>query len=238
MRAIYRFPPPDSHVSLSAVLEPGPNPQPATPPRTAPGQSNLPQNRGAPTPKPSPTDTPRHHTPPRPRTRPPTPLPDCRATPTAASLRLGAQSPRPSPASSTTHTANRTRHAIFTPRKHIIGATARARYLRKNARSPPQALSAPSSSLRPNPAFAPKAANRPGQCRDAEIATTATQSPAFIPTRRTISTSPNRPGLRLDTETARTLAPTLCFSRCAAICQLETLTEQGINEHCTVFSRR
>jgi hypothetical protein len=101
MRAISRFPLPDSHVSLSAVLEPCPNPQPALPPRPAPGQSNLPQNRGAPTPKPSPTDTPRHHTPPRPRTRPPTSLPDCRATPTAASLRLGTQPPRPSPASTT-----------------------------------------------------------------------------------------------------------------------------------------
>jgi hypothetical protein len=33
MRAIRRFPPPDSHVSLSAVLEPGPNPQPAPPPQ-------------------------------------------------------------------------------------------------------------------------------------------------------------------------------------------------------------
>jgi hypothetical protein len=64
MRAIRRFPPPDSHVSLSAVLEPCPNPQPALPPRPTPGQSNLPQNRGAPQPKPTPTDTPRHHDPP------------------------------------------------------------------------------------------------------------------------------------------------------------------------------
>jgi hypothetical protein len=41
MRAICRFPPPDSHVSLSAVLEPGPNPQPALPPRTAPATKQL-----------------------------------------------------------------------------------------------------------------------------------------------------------------------------------------------------
>jgi hypothetical protein len=54
MRAIYRFPLPDSHVSLSAVLEPGPNPQPAPPPRPTTGQSNLPQNQGASNPKPTP----------------------------------------------------------------------------------------------------------------------------------------------------------------------------------------
>jgi hypothetical protein len=101
MRAIRRFPPPDSHVSLSAVLEPGPNPQPALPPRPTPGQSNLPQNRRGPQPKPTPTDTPRHHNPPRPQTRPPTPLPDCRATQTGASLRPGPQPSSPSPASTT-----------------------------------------------------------------------------------------------------------------------------------------
>jgi hypothetical protein len=101
MRAISRFPLPDSHVSLSAVLEPGPNAQPALPPRPTTGQSNLPQNRATPHPKPIPTDTPRHHTPPRPQTRPPTPLPDCCATQTGASLRPGTQPPRPSPASTT-----------------------------------------------------------------------------------------------------------------------------------------
>jgi hypothetical protein len=74
MRAIRRFPLPDSHVSLSAVLEPGPNPQPATPPRPTTAQSNLPQNRGAPHRKPTPTDTPRHHDPPRLRSEPLTSL--------------------------------------------------------------------------------------------------------------------------------------------------------------------
>jgi hypothetical protein len=100
MRAISRFPLPDSHVSLSAVLEPGPNPQPAPPPRPTTGQSNLPHNQGAPHPKPTPTDMPRHHDPPRLRTGPLTWLPDCRATQTGASLRPGTQSQRPSPASS------------------------------------------------------------------------------------------------------------------------------------------
>jgi hypothetical protein len=76
MRAIYRFPLPDSHVSLSAVLEPGPNAQTATPPRPATAQSNLPQNRGRPQPRPIPTDMPRHHDPPRLRSEPLTSLAD------------------------------------------------------------------------------------------------------------------------------------------------------------------
>jgi hypothetical protein len=101
MRAIRRFPLPDSHVSLSAVLEPGPNAQPALPPRTTPRQSNLPHNRGRPHPKPTPTDTPRHYDPPLPCTGPLTSRPDCCATQTAASLRPNAQSLRPSPASIT-----------------------------------------------------------------------------------------------------------------------------------------
>jgi hypothetical protein len=76
MRAIRRFPLPDSHVSLSAVLEPGPTAQPALPPRPTTAQSNLPQNQGAPHPKPIPTDTPQYHDPPRPRTGPLTSLTD------------------------------------------------------------------------------------------------------------------------------------------------------------------
>jgi hypothetical protein len=76
MRAIRRFPLPDSHVSLSAVLEPGPNAQPAPPPRPTTGQSNLPHNQGPSHPKPTLTDTPRHYDPPLPRTRPLTSLAD------------------------------------------------------------------------------------------------------------------------------------------------------------------
>jgi hypothetical protein len=101
MRAFRRFPLPDSHVSLSAVLAPGPNPRLAPPPRPTTGQSNLPQNRGAPQPKPTLTDTPPHHNPPRLRTGPLTWLPDCCATQTGASLRPSAQSLNPSPASTT-----------------------------------------------------------------------------------------------------------------------------------------
>jgi hypothetical protein len=65
MREISCFPPPDSHVSLSAVLEPCPNPQPAPPPRTAPATKQL-------TPKPwsaAPETNPdRHTSTPRPTT--------------------------------------------------------------------------------------------------------------------------------------------------------------------------
>jgi hypothetical protein len=41
MRAISRFPPPDSHVSLSAVLEPGPNARPDPPPQPTPTTKQL-----------------------------------------------------------------------------------------------------------------------------------------------------------------------------------------------------
>jgi hypothetical protein len=117
MRAIRRFPLPDSHVSLSAVLEPGPNAQPATPPRPTTGQSNLPQNRATPQPRPIPTDTPRHHNPPRLRTEPLTSLPDYHATQTGASLRLGAQSLRPSPASTTSpHRQSHTTRDLHAPK--------------------------------------------------------------------------------------------------------------------------
>jgi hypothetical protein len=119
MRAFRRFPLPDSHVSLSAVLAPGPNAQPALPPRPAPGQSNLPQNREAPQPKLIPTDTPQHHDSPLLRTGPLTSLPDHHATPTGASLRLGAQSPRPSPASSTNpHRQSNTTRDLHATKAH------------------------------------------------------------------------------------------------------------------------
>jgi hypothetical protein len=41
MRVVCHFPPPDSHVSLSAVLEPGPNPQPAPPLQPTPTTKQL-----------------------------------------------------------------------------------------------------------------------------------------------------------------------------------------------------
>jgi hypothetical protein len=174
MRAISRFPLPDSHVSLSAVLEPGPNPQPAPPPRTAPGQSNLPQNQRPPQPRPIPTDTPRHHNLPRPQTRPPTPLPDCCATQTDASLRLGAQPPRLSPASSTNpqRQSNTTRD-LHAPKAHN----------RRRRRSPLPAKErqiASTNSFRlklqpppPRRRSTSKVPNRPGQHCDAETATPA-----------------------------------------------------------------
>jgi hypothetical protein len=119
MRAFRRFPPPDSHVSLSAVLEPGPNAQPAKPPRPTTGQSNLLQNQGPPQPRPIPTDTLRHHNPPRLRTEPLTWLPDCRTTQTGASLRPGTQSLTPSPTSTTNpQRQSHTTRDLHAPKAH------------------------------------------------------------------------------------------------------------------------
>jgi hypothetical protein len=208
MRAICRFPPPDSHVSLSAVLAPGPNAQLATPPRPTTGQSNLPQNREAPQPKPTPIDTPRHHNPPRPQTRPPTLLPDCRTTQTVTSLRPGTQPLRPSPASSTSpHRQSAKTRDLHAPSKSTQSATP------------------------PAPAICERKPNRLRELFPP-------QAPASAPIRRSTSKAPNRPGQHCDPDTARVLAPTLCFSTCAATYQLKTLTEQGACEHYLAFSRR
>jgi hypothetical protein len=218
MRAICHFPPPDSHVSLSAVLEPGPNPQPAPPPRPTTAQSNLPQNRGAPTPKPSPTDTPRHHNPPRPRTRPPTSLPDCRAIQTGASLRPGAQPLKPSPASST----NPHRQSAKTRDLHASKAHNRRRRQCPLPANKNQIATA--SSFRPKLQPPPQRGARPSK-RPTDQDNTSTLKPPELWLRR------------LAFQGAAHSANHL-FSRCVATHQLKTLTEQGINEHCTVFSRR
>jgi hypothetical protein len=155
MRAICRFPPPDSHVSLSAVLEPGPNAQPALPPRPATAQSNLPQNQRPPQPRPIPTDTPRHHNLPRPQTRPPTPLPDCRTTQTAASLRPSTQSLRPSPASTTNpHRQSNTKRDLHATKAHNRRRRQRPLSANKNpcgsaSPSRPKLQPAPQSGVRP-----------------------------------------------------------------------------------------
>jgi hypothetical protein len=155
MRAICRFPLPDSHVSLSAVLAPGPNARPAPPPRPAPGQSNLPQNRGAPQPRPIPTDTSRHHNPPLLRSGPLTSLADHHATQTGASLRPGPQSLSPSPASSTnSHWQSAKTRALHAPKAHN----------RRRRRSPLPAKEsqiASASSFRPELQSAPQRGVRP-----------------------------------------------------------------------------
>jgi hypothetical protein len=218
MRASRCFPPPDSHVSLSAVLAPGPNPQPATPPRPTPGQSNLPRNRGRPQPRPIPTDTPRHHTPPRPRTRPPTSLPDCRATQTAASLRPGAQPLRPSPASTT----NPRRQSNTTRDLHASKAHNRRR--RQRPLPAIEHQDACTNSFRPELQPSPQRGVRPQR------------HPIDQDKTRTLALSElghRRPAFRVAVHSANYL-----FSRCVATYQLKTLTEQEAHEHYIAFSRR
>jgi hypothetical protein len=218
MRAICRFPPPDSHISLSAVLEPGPNAQPAPPPRPTTGQSNLPQNRGTPQPRPIPTDTPRHYDPPRLRSEPLTSLPDHHATPTAASLRPGPQSLSPLPASTTNpqRQSNTTRD-LHAPNTHN----------RCHRQRPLPAKEHPcgsESSFRPELQLPPQRGVRP-QSKPTDQDKTWTLALSELGHRR--------PAFRVAIHSANHL-----FSRCVATHQLKTLTEQGINEHCTVFSRR
>jgi hypothetical protein len=218
MRAIRRFPLPDSHVSLSAVLEPGPDAQPATPPRTAPATSDLPHNRATPHPKPTLTDTPRHHNPPRSQTRPPTPLPDCCTTQTGASLRPGTQPLRPSPASSTNpHRQSDTTRDLHAPKAHNL----RRRQRPLLAIEHQDACTNPSRpKLQPPPQCGVRPPRRP---IDQDKTWTLALS----------ELGHRRPAFRDAAHSANHL-----FSRCAAIYHLKTLTEQGINEHCTVFSRR
>jgi hypothetical protein len=218
MRAICRFPPPDSHVSLSAVLEPGPNPQPAPPPRPAPGQSNLPQNRGAPHPKPTPTDTPQRHAPPLLRTEPLTSLPDHHATQIIASLRLGTQRPTPSPAS----TISPQRQSDTTRDLHAPKAHNRRRRQRPLPAKESQIASA--SSFRPKLQPPPQSSVRPPR-HPTDQDKTWTLALSELGHRR--------PTFQDAIHSANHL-----FARCVSIYQLKTLTEQEVNEHCTVFSRR
>jgi hypothetical protein len=218
MRAIRRFPLPDSHVSLSAVLEPGPNAQPALSPRPAPGQSNLPHNRATPHPKPTLTDTPRHHNPPRPQTRPPTPLPDCCATQTAASLRPSTQSLRPSPASTT----NPHRQSNTTRDLHALKA-----HNRRRRQCPLPAIEhqdACTNSFRPKLQPPPQPGVRP-QRDPTDQDKTWTLALSELGHRR--------PAFRDAAHSANHL-----FARYVSIYQLKTLTEQRINKHYTAFTRR
>jgi hypothetical protein len=218
MRAISRFPPPDSHVSLSAVLEPCPNPQPALPPRPTTGQSNLPHNRATPQPKPIPTDTPRHHNPPRPRTKPPTPLPNYRTTQTDASLRPGAQPLKPSPASTTNpHRQSNTTRDLHAPKA----------LNRRGRRSPLPAKErqiASASSFRSKLQPASQSSVRPPR-RPIDQDNTWTLALSELGHRR--------PAFRDAVHSANYL-----FSRCVSIYQPKALTEQGAHEHYIAFLRR
>jgi hypothetical protein len=218
MRAISRFPPPDSHVSLSAVLEPGPNPQPALPPRPTTGQSNLPQNQRPPHPKPTLTDTPRHHTPPKPQTRPPTPLPDCCATQTGASLRPGTQPPRPLPASTTNpHRQSHTTRDLHAPKAHN-------RRRRQRPLPAKESQIASASSFRPKLQPPPQSGVRPPR-RPIDQDNTWTLALSELGHRR--------PTFQDAVHSANHL-----FARCVSIYQPKTLTEQGAHEHYIAFLRR
>jgi hypothetical protein len=218
MRAICRFPPPDSHVSLSAVLEPGPNAQPALPPRPTTAQSNLPHNRVTPHPKPTPTDTPQHHDPPLLRNGPLTSRPDCCATQTGASLRPGAQSLSPSPASSTNprRQSNTTRD-LHAPKAHN----------RRHQQSPLPAIEHQDASAipsRPKLQPPPQRGVRPSK-RPTDQDNTWTLALSELGHRR--------PTFQDAVHSANHL-----FARCVSIYQLKTLTEQGACEHYLAFSRR
>jgi hypothetical protein len=207
MREISCFPPPDSHVSLSAVLEPGPNARPAPPPQPAPTTKQL-------TPKPwyaaAKTNPDRHAT---------------------ASHPTEATNETANPATILPRHPNRcefaTRHAA---------SKALTRF--KHQPTPPIG-----HDTRPTRPKSTQTASLPEPTTDEQTPDRLRklfppQAPASAPMQRTSSKAPNRPGLRLDTGTARTRAPTLCFSRCAATYQLKTLTEQGACEHYLAFSRR
>jgi hypothetical protein len=215
MRAISRFPPPDSHVSLSAVLEPGPNARPALPPRPTTAQSNLPHNRGPPHRKPTPTDTPRDHNPPRLRSEPLTSLADkprhlnhCEfETWYAASKALTRFKHQPTPpiAHDTRPSRSESTQSAMPP----APATCERKPNRLRELFPPQA---PASA--PTRRSTSKVPNRPGQHLDIGPVGTWSPTPCF---------------------SSAVHSANYLFSRCVSIYQLKTLTEQGINEHCIVF---
>jgi hypothetical protein len=219
MRAICRFPPPDSHVSLSAVLEPGPNPQTALPPRTATAQSNLPHNRATPHPKPTPTDTPRHHDPPLLRNKSLTSLADKPRHPnrcefeawhaTSETLTHFNHQPTP-PVNQDTRPSRHENTLLATP---PAPTTCERKPNRLRELFPPQA-----------PASAPKAAFDPK----------ASQSTRTKPWTLALSElGHRRPTFQDAVHSANHL-----FARCGSIYQLKTLTEQGACEHYLAFSRR
>jgi hypothetical protein len=207
MRAIRRFPLLDSHVSLSAVLEPGPDARLALPLRTAPRQSNLPQNQGAPHPKPIPTDMPRHHDPPRLRSEPLTSLADKPRHPNRCEFETWCAA------------SQALTHLEHQPTAPIEHDTRPSRPENTQPAPPPDPTTDEQTPDRLRKLFPP-------------------QAPASDAMWCSTSKAPNRPGQRCDLDTARALAPTLCFSRCAATRQLKTLTEQGACEHYLAFSRR
>jgi hypothetical protein len=218
MRAISRFPLPDSHVSLSAVLEPGPTPKPPRHRNLPRRPSNTPRKRKRPKPKPTPAFTPRHHNLPLPRIDPPTSMPNRRATQTVASLRLGTQPQRPSPASIT----NPQRQSDTTRDLHASKAHNRRRRQRPLPAKESQIDSV--SSFRPKLQPPPHYGVRP-QRHPIDQDKTWTLALSELGHRR--------PAFRVAVHSANYL-----FARCVSIYHLKTLTEQGACEHYLAFSRR
>jgi hypothetical protein len=180
MRAISRFPPPDSHVSLSAVLEPGPNPQPAPPPRPAPATKQL---------TPQPSD----------------------AAPEANSDR---HAPTPQPTTTAHRTTNLTTRLPHHPNRcefETWYAASKALTRFNHQPTPPiehdTRPSRPESTQSATPPAPANCERKPNRLRELF----PPQAPACIPIQRSTSKAPNRPGLRLDTETARTAAPKPAF---------------------------
>jgi hypothetical protein len=229
MRAISRFPPPDSHVSLSAVLEPGTNPQLATPPRPTTGQSNTPQNRGAPHPKPIPTDTPRHYDPPLLRSEPLTSLAGrprhpnrCEfATRHAASKALTRFNHQPTPPIE--HDTRPSRLESTQSATPPAPATGERKPNRLRKFFPPQA---PASV--PMRRSTSKAPNRPGQRCDVQNRQIfPPQAPGFASMPRSPPKTPHRPRQRANAENRQHCAPKPCFSTCASTCQMTTSLNKG-----------
>jgi hypothetical protein len=187
-------------------------------PQPAPATSDLPQKQGPPHRKPTPTDTPHLHDPPLLRTGPLTWLPDYRTIQTGASLRLGTQPPRPSPASITNpHRQSHTTRDLHASKAHN----------RRRRRSPLPAKEsqiASASSFRPKLQPASQSSVRPPRHPiDQDKTWTLVLS----------ELGHRRPAFRVAVHSANHL-----FSRCVATHQLKTLTEQGSYEHYTAFSRR
>jgi hypothetical protein len=167
------------------------------------------------------TNPDRHATashPPEIRTGPLTPLPDCCATQTGASLRPGPQSLRPSPASSIS--SQRQSHKT----SDLHAPKALNRRCRQRPLPAKESQIASASSFRPKLQPAPQPGIRPSK-RPTDQDNTSTLKPPELWLRR--------PTFQDAVHSANHL-----FARCVSIYQLKTLTEQGAHEHYLAFLRR
>jgi hypothetical protein len=217
MRAIRRFPLPDSHVSLSAVLEPGPNAQPALPPRTTPATKQLTPKLRATAPE---TNPDRHA---------PTPQPTATAN---RATNLATRLP---------HHPNRCEfeswHAAskaltrfnHQPTPPIAHDTRTSRPESTQPATPPAPANCERKPNRLCKLFPPQAPASAPMRRSTSKATDQDKT-------WTLALSElghRRPAFRVAVHSANYL-----FARCVSIYQLKTLTEQGAHEHYIAFLRR